>query len=43
MGYELVEGSVGASVRELRRVDFLRTLIDTARDRSGNVFNNLPD
>ena len=24
-------------------VDFLRTLIDTAQDRSGNVFNNLPD
>ena len=43
MGYELVEGSVGASVRELRRVDFLRTLLDTAQDRSGNVFNNLPD
>jgi len=43
LGYELVEGALGATVRERRRVDFLRALIDTSRDRSGNVFNNLPD
>ncbi|MEZ4390675.1 MAG: beta-propeller domain-containing protein [Polyangiales bacterium] len=43
LGYELVEGTVGATVRELRRVNFHRALLDTDRDRSGNVFNNLPD
>ena len=43
LGYELVEGVLGANVRERRRVDFFRTLVDSAADRSGNVFNNLPD
>lgn len=44
LGYELVEGSLaGGRVREARRTDFLRALIDGASDRSGNVFNNLPD
>jgi hypothetical protein len=43
LGYELVEGTPGATVRERRRVDFLRALLDTDRDRSGNVFNNLAD
>ena len=32
-----------APVREARRVDFLRAQINGASDRSGNVFNNLPD
>ncbi|TAK19989.1 MAG: hypothetical protein EPO40_32325 [Myxococcaceae bacterium] len=44
LGYELVEGSLaGGRMRETRRVDFLRTQINGASDRSGNVFNNLPD
>ena len=44
LGYELVEGSLaGGRVRESRRADFLRTLLNGANDRSGNVFNNLPD
>jgi hypothetical protein len=44
LGYELVEGDLtGGRVRETRRTDFLRALINGATDRSGNVFNNLPD
>jgi hypothetical protein len=44
LGYELVEGDLtGGRVREARRTDFLRALINGATDRSGNVFNNLPD
>ena len=44
LGYELVEGALtGGRVREERRVDFLRTLLNGSGDRSGNVFNNLPD
>ncbi|MDB4929287.1 MAG: hypothetical protein JWM10_1771, partial [Myxococcaceae bacterium] len=44
LGYELVEGDLtGGRVRETRRTDFMRALINGATDRSGNVFNNLPD
>jgi hypothetical protein len=44
LGYELVEGDLaGGRMREARRVDFLRTQLNGASDRSGNVFNNLPD
>ena len=44
LGYELVEGSLaGGRLREQRRTDFLRALLDGPTDRSGNVFNNLPD
>ena len=44
LGYELVEGDLtGGRMREQRRVDFLRTLLNGASDRSGNVFNHLPD
>ncbi len=44
LGYELIEGDLtGGHVRERRRVDFLRTLLNGAGDRSGNVFNHLSD
>ncbi len=44
LGYELVEGSLaGGRVREQRRSNFLGAQINGATDRSGNVFNNVPD
>lgn len=44
LGYELVEGTLaGGRVREQRRSNYLGAQINGASDRSGNVFNNVPD
>jgi hypothetical protein len=37
------QGVRPATIRERRRVDFFRALLDSDRDRSGNVFNQLGD